>query len=158
MFVARLKCLWICTLFFCIILDRNKGSDESHHRFSELTSAYEVLGSYDLRRKYDKGLLYDHPNPRPQHPHSPAHHTSASTMHGKKAKFDFDEFYRAHYGHTLRRRRREEYERKVEAEQAALRTLTDIQQAGLRFVVIAMVLGAGYVGQLYMRARHRTNQ
>lgn len=145
-------------VYWCIPLDRNKGSDESHRQFSELTSAYEVLGSYHLRRKYDKGLLYDHPNPRPQHHHSPTHHTSASTMHGKKAKFDFDAFYKAHYGQTLRRRRKEEFERKMEAEQAALRTLTDIQQAGLRVVVIAMVLAAGYVGNFYMRARSKMNQ
>lgn len=113
-----------------------------------------MLGSYHLRRKYDKGLLYDHPNPRPQHPHSPTHHTSAGTMHGK-AKFNFDEFYRAHYGEALRKRRRHEFERKMEAEQAALRTLTDLQQAGLRFVVIAMVLAAGYAGHFYMKARSK---
>ena len=144
--------------YWCTPLDRNKGSDESHSRFSELTAAYEVLGSYHLRRKYDKGLLYDHPNPRPQHPHSPTHHTSTSTMHGKKTKFDFDEFYRAHYGQALRRKRKAEYDRKMAAEQEALRTLTDIQQAGLRFVVIAMVLAAGYVGHFYMRQRDRMNQ
>lgn len=55
----------------------------------------------------------------------------------------------------MRKRRRHEFERKMEAEQAALRTLTDLQQAGLRFVVIAMVLAAGYAGHFYMKARSK---
>lgn len=36
--------------------DKNKGCAESAKKFREITRAYEVLGSYRLRRLYDKGL------------------------------------------------------------------------------------------------------
>lgn len=35
--------------------DRNKGNAESVERFRDITSAYEVLSNYRLRRLYDKG-------------------------------------------------------------------------------------------------------
>ena len=41
--------------------DRNKGSLEAHQKFTDLTEAYSVLGQYELRKKYDKGLLHQHP-------------------------------------------------------------------------------------------------
>jgi hypothetical protein len=37
--------------------DRNRGSQEAHRKFTDLTEAYSVLGQYELRKKYDKGLL-----------------------------------------------------------------------------------------------------
>ncbi|GIY67956.1 j domain-containing protein [Caerostris darwini] len=36
--------------------DRNKGSAEASNKFREVTEAYEVLGNYGLRKRYDKGL------------------------------------------------------------------------------------------------------
>lgn len=36
--------------------DRNRGSMEAHQKFTQLTEAYSVLGQYELRKKYDKGL------------------------------------------------------------------------------------------------------
>lgn len=41
--------------------DRNKGSIEAHHKFTDLTEAYSILGQYELRKKYDKGLLHQYP-------------------------------------------------------------------------------------------------
>ena len=41
--------------------DRNMGSSEAHQKFTDLTEAYSVLGQYQLRKKYDKGLLQDYP-------------------------------------------------------------------------------------------------
>lgn len=35
--------------------DKNKGNPESVERFRDITSAYEVLSNYRLRRLYDKG-------------------------------------------------------------------------------------------------------
>jgi len=40
--------------------DRNQGSLEAHQRFTDLTEAYSVLGQYELRKKYDKGLLHQY--------------------------------------------------------------------------------------------------
>lgn len=41
--------------------DRNRGSVEAHQKFTDLTEAYAVLGQYELRKKYDKGLLHQYP-------------------------------------------------------------------------------------------------
>ncbi|KFM80447.1 DnaJ-like protein subfamily C member 30, partial [Stegodyphus mimosarum] len=36
--------------------DRNEGSEEAAIKFREVTEAYEVLGNYGMRKRYDKGL------------------------------------------------------------------------------------------------------
>ncbi|KAF8768464.1 DnaJ subfamily C member 30 like protein [Argiope bruennichi] len=36
--------------------DRNKDSVEASNKFREVTEAYEILGNYGLRKRYDKGL------------------------------------------------------------------------------------------------------
>ncbi|CAL1293914.1 unnamed protein product [Larinioides sclopetarius] len=36
--------------------DRNKDSVEAANKFREVTEAYEILGNYGLRKRYDKGL------------------------------------------------------------------------------------------------------
>ncbi|GBN33229.1 hypothetical protein AVEN_165835-1 [Araneus ventricosus] len=36
--------------------DRNKDSVEASNKFRQVTEAYEVLGNYGLRKRYDKGL------------------------------------------------------------------------------------------------------
>lgn len=40
--------------------DRNMGSPQAHQKFTSITEAYSVLGQYDLRRKYDKGIFYQY--------------------------------------------------------------------------------------------------
>ena len=39
----------------------NKGSPEAQSKFAEASQAYSVLSQIDLRKKYDKGILYDYP-------------------------------------------------------------------------------------------------
>ena len=39
----------------------NKGSPEAQSKFDEASQAYSVLSQIDLRRKYDKGILYEYP-------------------------------------------------------------------------------------------------
>lgn len=41
--------------------DRNMGSQEAHEKFTALTEAYSILGQYEVRKKYDKGLLHHYP-------------------------------------------------------------------------------------------------
>ncbi|XP_035228602.1 chaperone protein DnaJ-like [Stegodyphus dumicola] len=36
--------------------DRNEGSEEAAIKFRDVTEAYEVLGNYGMRKRYDKGL------------------------------------------------------------------------------------------------------
>lgn len=40
--------------------DRNRGS--THQKFTDLTEAYSILGQYEQRKKYDKGLLHQYPS------------------------------------------------------------------------------------------------
>lgn len=49
--------------------DRNRGSEEAHRKFTEITEAYSILGQYELRKKYDKGLLQQFPGRHPTHKH-----------------------------------------------------------------------------------------
>uniref|UniRef100_A0AAQ4PQU9 DnaJ homolog subfamily C member 30, mitochondrial n=1 Tax=Gasterosteus aculeatus aculeatus TaxID=481459 RepID=A0AAQ4PQU9_GASAC len=79
--------------------DKNPGDEEANRRFSEISEAYTVLGSISLRRKYDRGLLS---GSDVQGAGRPARRFSQA---GGKAMFDFDAFYRAHYGEQLQRER-----------------------------------------------------
>ena len=49
--------------------DRNMGSSEAHQKFTALTEAYSVLGQYEQRKKYDKGLLHQYPGRPHTHHH-----------------------------------------------------------------------------------------
>lgn len=113
--------------------DRNAGSDEAVRRFSEISEAYTVLGSASLRRKYDRGILSSadiQSAGRPSrkdtaHPPSPDPHqqhrrrSRAAPGAGGKPMFDFDAFYRAHYGEQLEREQtlRRWRERRKQAQQ-----------------------------------------
>ncbi|KAM3851507.1 dnaJ homolog subfamily C member 30, mitochondrial [Vipera latastei] len=95
--------------------DRNAGSVEAAERFIHITQAYQVLGSLSLRKKYDRGLLTqkDLSNVK-----KPSGKSKAATQTVSKKRqsypsgrpsgkpiFNFDEFYRAHYGEQLERER-----------------------------------------------------
>ncbi|XP_028662998.1 dnaJ homolog subfamily C member 30, mitochondrial [Erpetoichthys calabaricus] len=119
--------------------DRNAGSEEAALRFSDISEAYTVLGSISLRKKYDRGILSKadllgtgRPSPnegpsvskeRSQGSHSQRKWTRNGkpvTHTGDKPIFDFDAFYKAHYGQQLERekmlrelkRKRQENEKK----------------------------------------------
>ncbi|XP_036625127.1 dnaJ homolog subfamily C member 30, mitochondrial [Trichosurus vulpecula] len=91
--------------------DRNSGSAEAAERFTRISQAYMVLSSTTLRRQYDRGLLgAEHarapPPPRPTHAHAASGPQRARPAPGGKHMFDFDAFYRAHYGEQLEREQR----------------------------------------------------
>ncbi|XP_070685742.1 dnaJ (Hsp40) homolog, subfamily C, member 30b [Pempheris klunzingeri] len=110
--------------------DKNLGSEEATHRFSEISEAYTVLGNISLRRKYDRGILSQadaqsagRPSSKDttsrstgssqqqqqQHQHQHHQHHQHRARHfshaGGKTMFDFDAFYQAHYGEQLQRER-----------------------------------------------------
>lgn len=99
--------------------DKNPGSKEASQRFSEISEAYTVLGNISLRKKYDRGILSQsdiqsagRPSSKepaskpaaPQHQQAQQRARRFSQM-GGKPMFDFDAFYRAHYGEQLQRER-----------------------------------------------------
>ncbi|KAK3513134.1 hypothetical protein QTP70_003778 [Hemibagrus guttatus] len=115
--------------------DRNAGSDEAVHRFSLISEAYMVLGSVSLRRKYDLGVLSladvqnagkpsrkdtAHPPSLKEQPQQRYSRTVRGA--GGKPMFDFDTFYRAHYGEQLEREQslRRWRERRKRAQQESL--------------------------------------
>lgn len=93
--------------------DKNAGSQEAAHRFSEISHAYTVLRNISKRRKYDQGVLHKSDAGRP----STKEPTSRFTGYHRQYKarhmyqpdgrpiYDFDAYYRAHYGEQLRRER-----------------------------------------------------
>ena len=138
--------------------DRNKGSVDAHKKFTELTEAYSILGQYELRRKYDKGMLHQY-RQHPSHTHSDhythVHHSGgsshssrggASTVHGKKSRFDFDEFYRAHYGEALRREQESRRKRAAAKERAKHYSISDSWHQVLIMGVSVSVLLVGWYG------------
>uniref|UniRef100_A0A3P8XX04 J domain-containing protein n=1 Tax=Esox lucius TaxID=8010 RepID=A0A3P8XX04_ESOLU len=97
--------------------DKNAGSEEATVRFSEISEAYSVLGSIPLRRKYDHGILSGsdirggggapgrEAGTRASGPqqHQQQQRSRQFSNIGGKTMFDFDAFYRAHYGEQLQR-------------------------------------------------------
>ncbi|XP_071352576.1 dnaJ (Hsp40) homolog, subfamily C, member 30b isoform X1 [Trachinotus anak] len=105
--------------------DKNPGSKEATQRFSEISEAYTVLGNISLRRKYDRGILNQSDiqsagrpsskeatsrstgSPHQQQQQQQQHQQRARrfSQAGGRPMFDFDAFYRAHYGEQLQRER-----------------------------------------------------
>ncbi|KYO33247.1 dnaJ-like protein subfamily C member 30 [Alligator mississippiensis] len=117
--------------------DRNAGSEEAAALFAAVSEAYLVLGSAALRRKYDRGILssqdlrtasrpsgrQESPPPRAHRPTSPRGRSVRATGRPPQPIFDFDAFYRAHYGEQLQREQllrsqREELRKQRQAEEA----------------------------------------
>uniref|UniRef100_A0A8D2J130 DnaJ heat shock protein family (Hsp40) member C30 n=1 Tax=Varanus komodoensis TaxID=61221 RepID=A0A8D2J130_VARKO len=100
--------------------DRNSGSEEAAERFTRINEAYLVLGSVGLRKKYDRGLLSREDLRTARKPSgkegaaAPAGAAGAASRRTQAFTagrppghpiFDFDQFYRAHYGEQLQRER-----------------------------------------------------
>ncbi|XP_050764853.1 dnaJ homolog subfamily C member 30, mitochondrial [Gymnogyps californianus] len=136
--------------------DRNAGSAAAAARFAAVSEAYRVLGSAALRRKYDRGLLSpedlrDAPQPsgRPPAPAPPPPRAPAAARRGPvPPPFDFDAFYRAHYGEQLERERvlrtrREQLRlrREEAAAQGRFRLLSDLSVGLIFFLGFAILYG-----------------
>ena len=133
--------------------DRNLGSPEAHQKFTKLNEAYAVLGQYDQRRRYDKGLLHQYPR-RPHPPHRDSRPHQKATVHGdSKVKFDFDEFYRAHYGEALRRDQQAKREKRAARERAKLNTVSDTTQRIMIIGVSTMVFMVGWYFATHRRTK-----
>ncbi|XP_077168865.1 dnaJ homolog subfamily C member 30, mitochondrial [Paroedura picta] len=136
--------------------DRNSGSEEAAERFTRINEAYLVLGSVALRKKYDRGILSRQdvrtagkpsgkeapssppPPPRRSHPFMAG---APPLRHPNKPIFDFDKFYREHYGEQLERERfiremRKELKRQREKDKLNAETLKD---AVVVLVVLATI-------------------
>ncbi|XP_074643106.1 uncharacterized protein LOC141900216 [Tubulanus polymorphus] len=137
-----------------ISTDKNSGL-----KFAEISAAYEVLGNKRRRKMYDRGFLdptntpgeskveEDDADPRTNfHPGGFKKHTQPPPT-GKSRIYDFDEFYRQHYGDTIKRN----HYHKESAErfrQDELETRRD-RVRGFTLSLFFMIIGSF----LYMNAR-----
>ena len=77
-----------------------------------------------------------------------------AAAHTPKKMYNFDEFYRAHYGEALRWQREQEASRKAAVTEAArLKALSEPMQ---RLLLISVVVSVFIVG--WMGARYREHQ
>ncbi|XP_030648740.1 dnaJ homolog subfamily C member 30, mitochondrial [Chanos chanos] len=135
--------------------DKNAGSEESAFRFSQISEAYNVLGNKSLRRKYDRGILShtdvhgaNRPStaaPSASKPQKRSHHSPSVGIDSQNI-FDFDKFYRAHYGEQLQRERdlrtrREEFLKKKEQgyQDWKLGRMTEMAVGMLLAIAVAML-------------------
>ncbi|KAI5100108.1 dnaJ-like subfamily C member 30 [Silurus meridionalis] len=97
--------------------DKNAGSEHAASRFSQISEAYSVLGNKTLRKKYDGGFLSEADVRGSSRPAATKDMTSGSSSHVQRNRrspevtarsqtvFDFDTFYREHYGEQLQRQK-----------------------------------------------------
>ncbi|KAM9455850.1 dnaJ homolog subfamily C member 30, mitochondrial isoform 2-T2 [Clarias gariepinus] len=97
--------------------DKNAGNDHAAQRFSQVSEAYSVLGNRALRKRYDAGILSEADVRGSGRPTATGETTSRSQSDGARSRrspevgaraqniFDFDSFYRAHYGEQLQRQK-----------------------------------------------------
>ena len=123
--------------------DKNKDSVKANEHFREITEAYSILSQYEQRRRYDKGLLRDFTPP--PHGHQQASHQPSTGMStgGKKKIYDFDEFYKAHYGEALKReqRRRAATTTTAEYEKSQEMSLNDLRNQIMLGSTLMLVFG-----------------
>ncbi|XP_029769238.1 dnaJ homolog subfamily C member 30, mitochondrial [Terrapene carolina triunguis] len=146
---AQIKAAYYQQSFRCHP-DRNAGSAEAAARFTALHQAYAVLGSAALRRKYDRGALSreDSAARPPPSPPPPGQRRAPARRPPAAPVFDFDAFYRAHYGEQLEREqllRERRQQRQRRQEEAAKRWQADrlTQFSVAVFLLSAMVLLVG---------------
>jgi len=101
--------------------DKNKDCELAAEKFREITSAYEVLGNFRLRRLYDKGIIHTageqyhkHQQEEPPEEEDPTTRFYKARMNkgqrptasGRNAIYNFDEWTEAHYGGEFKRQQR----------------------------------------------------
>uniref|UniRef100_A0A1L8DTW7 Putative dnaj-class molecular chaperone n=1 Tax=Nyssomyia neivai TaxID=330878 RepID=A0A1L8DTW7_9DIPT len=142
--------------------DKNKGSDEAAEKFRDITTAYEVLGTYRLRRLYDKGILHtvagvpvqqepEFKNPTEIDPDDDAQ-TKFYKSRFKKTQvptstptgapiYDFDMWSREHYGASLERNKqaKAKHEKKI-SDSGHLSGYSHIEVLIFGSIVLAMLV------------------
>ncbi|XP_043910074.1 dnaJ homolog subfamily C member 30, mitochondrial [Protopterus annectens] len=138
--------------------DKNAGSEEAAVKFTQINEAYTVLGSISLRKKYDKGILSSSDLQTAGKPSGKADVSVpqkkstrvATRFSSGKPIFDFDQFYKSHYGEQLERERvlrwkREQRQKKQQnlEEQWEQSKLMEIALAFLFISAVALIFSLG---------------
>lgn len=96
--------------------DQNQGNREAHRKFVEIGEAYAALGQVESRRKYDIELGFTHPHGRSSLARRQKFTYTAPPNASQGPQFNFDEFYKAHYGHTKHWKRQQQWEAQQKSE------------------------------------------
>ncbi|XP_064619643.1 dnaJ homolog subfamily C member 30, mitochondrial-like [Lineus longissimus] len=125
-----------------------KTDDASEAKFAEISEAYEVLGNKRRKRIYDRGVL-NPLDPRSGHAASDVDDDihedilrgrqygqfkkRGPVQTGRSNIYDFDEFYKHHYGESIRRTQAERKAKENQARQQAeaLKSVTIRSRLGI---------------------------
>ncbi|CAL9684043.1 unnamed protein product [Knipowitschia caucasica] len=133
--------------------DKNPDNLEATQVFSEISEAYTVLGNIFLRRKYDRGILSESdvrgagkPPKDSSNRKQPIRPTAQQrarqfTQHGGKILYDFDAFYKAHYGEQLQREK-EMRARKQRMEEIQKKNMESSQQKRVFEILVTILLSS----------------
>ena len=84
-------------------------SEKAHDNFTAINEAYNVLGSLDNRKRYDRGLTVHH---TPTRASTSYKSTQTQQFHGKRIVYDFDDWTQKYYDEARKRRKRHEAHQK----------------------------------------------
>ncbi len=143
--------------------DRNASSDEATVRFSEINEAYTVLGNKALRKKYDRGLLSrsdlvatGRPSGKDTTGSSGTRQTgSRRSVMGADSRggvFDFDKFFKAHYGEQLQREKHVRF-RKEEMLRKEQETMAEKKMGRMMEIGVGMMLAMAVAILLSLKQR-----
>jgi len=96
--------------------DQNQGNREAHRKFVEIGEAYAALGQVESRRKYDIELGFTHPHIRASSVRRQKFTYTPPPNASQGPQFNFEEFYKAHYGHTKYWKRQQQWEAQQKTE------------------------------------------
>ncbi|XP_014842402.1 PREDICTED: uncharacterized protein LOC106917735 [Poecilia mexicana] len=133
--------------------DKNLGSEEATERFAKISEAYAVLGNISLRKKYDRGILSQSDLQSPVKPSSKDASSRATSSQQQQYRhqrarpfsqtgggpmFDFDAFFKAHYGEQLQRERDLRVKRK-QMEEEQKKRLKEYREEKMRELTALML-------------------
>uniref|UniRef100_A0A087Y1A9 DnaJ (Hsp40) homolog, subfamily C, member 30b n=1 Tax=Poecilia formosa TaxID=48698 RepID=A0A087Y1A9_POEFO len=133
--------------------DKNLGSEEATERFAKISEAYAVLGNISLRKKYDRGILSQSDLQSPVKPSSKDVSSRATSSQQQQYRhqrarpfsqtgggpmFDFDAFFKAHYGEQLQRERDLRVKRK-QMEEEQKKRLKEYREEKMRELTALML-------------------
>lgn len=121
--------------------DKNKAGSASSERFQDITTAYDTLSNEALRAQYDEKIGSPHFTRQVR---KPTTMRRAAPMGGRSQIYNFDEFYRQHYGDAVKsyQFRKQKYEEFLREEETHIRREKDVAVSMALFAVLALALYA----------------
>ncbi|XP_071944935.1 dnaJ homolog subfamily C member 30, mitochondrial-like [Antedon mediterranea] len=136
--------------------DRNQDNPTAASSFSDINEAYSVLSNAKLRKRYDNGIyssrdlthgVRDEPLIRKREKKIRNTRSEVYNDQGERM-YDFDEYFRAHYGEALDREQRERKSRKKR--QKEFDKINEVYRTSMTFLVSAAVISV-VVGLLFIK-------